>query len=218
MQADIHIFHHVGQVNNWDFVLQEQVHAMQISGLVSACKCIHFGISGNRLLTSMPSNSTVKFFPQIVDEKETLKMVRDFCKNNPNTKIFYIHTKGVTKQKISVNSWRLYMEYFCVHKWKDCVSDLNTHDCVGSLWADATSNYPSHFSGNIWWANASYINDRVNHNLLETDSRFDREFWIGSGNPKVKKYGINNAPKLGDFFFDNTMSSQTICGETNDSN
>ena len=218
MEQEIYIFHHVGQVNNWEFVLQEQVHAMQVSGLVSVASGIQFGVSGNRTLTSMPKKSTVKFFPQIVDEKETLKMVRDFCSINPSAKILYLHTKGVTKKTISINSWRLYMEYFCIHKWRDCVEDLNVYDCVGSLWADSTEHYPSHFSGNIWWANAEYINNRVNHNLLETASRFDREFWIGSGNPKVKKYGIGNPPKLGDFFFENTMSSETICGETNESN
>ena len=139
-------------------------------------------------------------------------MIKEFCKTNQNCKILYLHTKGVTKNCISVNSWRLYMEYFCVHRWKTCVSDLLKHDCVGSLWISGGKKHPLHFSGNIWWANSSYINTKVNNALLLSDSRYDREFWIGSGNPNILNYGDDIQPKnYGGFFYENIMSSEDIC-------
>jgi hypothetical protein len=212
--SNIHIFYHVGQINNWEFIVQEQLHALQISGLMSVCDGFHVGVSGNLPIQGLPSKAKVTHHPSDLwtEEKGTIRMIKDFCTDHgKGSKILYLHTKGVTWNKPSVNCWRLYMEYFCVHKWRTCIADLQDHDCVGPLWATATSNYPSHFSGNFWWANSQYITDKVNHNLIETNSRFDREFWIGSGTPNAKGYGIKNAPVLGDYFFENVFSSETIC-------
>jgi len=211
--SKIHIFYHIGQINNWEFIVQEQLHALQISGVLNACATFNVGVSGNLPIQGLPKKAKVNYHQSDLwtEEKGTIQMIRDFCLEHDDAKILYLHTKGVTKNKPSVNCWRLYMEYFCLHKWKTCVNDLETHDCVGPLWANANSNYPSHFSGNFWWANSKYISQKVNHQLLDTDSRFDREFWIGSGNPIAKGYGIQNAPTLGDYFYDNIFSSETIC-------
>jgi hypothetical protein len=214
--SNIHIFYHIGQVNNWQFIVQEQLHALQISGVMNACASFNVGVSGNLPVLGLPTKTNITYHSQDLwtEEKGTIRMIRNFChEHGEDAKILYLHSKGVTWNKPSINCWRLYMEYFCVHKWKTCVQDLETHDCVGSLWATATTNYPPHFSGNFWWANSQYIN-KLNHGLIETGSRFDREFWIGSGNPKAKGYGVKNAPVLGDYFFENTFSSETICEDT----
>jgi hypothetical protein len=45
--------------------------------------------------------------------------------------------------------------------------------------------YHPHFSGGFWWAKSSYINT-LDKEALESSFRYDREFWIGTGEPKVK--------------------------------
>lgn len=89
------------------------------------------------------------------------------------------------------------MEYFVLDKWKECVEYLNDYDCVGqtfkplgpTLWSDGSITENSGlgcYCGNFWWTNASYIQS-LDHNYLNTDYRFDREFWIGTNkevNPK----------------------------------
>lgn len=214
--SNIHIFYHIGQINNWEFIVQEQLHALQISGVMNGCATFNVGVSGNLPVQGLPKKAKVEYHQSNLweEEKGTIRMIRDFCQQHGDgAKILYLHTKGVRWNKPSINCWRLYMEYFCLHKWKTCVDDLEKHDCVGPLWAKRSENYPSHFSGNFWWANSGYINQKVNHQLIETDSRFDREFWIGSGNPTVNGYGIQDAPVLGDYFFENIFSSETICGD-----
>jgi len=182
---------------------------------MDSCKSFNVGVvGGNKPIQGLPTKTDITYHSSDIwpCERGTLCMLRDFSKMyGDGANILYLHTKGVTKNKPSINCWRLYMEYYCVHKWKTCVEDLKSHDCVGSLWANAHDNYPSHFYGNVWWANSMYINTKVNHSLLNTHSRFDREFWIGSGNPVVKSYGIDNAPILGDYFFENIISSELIC-------
>jgi hypothetical protein len=67
------------------------------------------------------------------------------------------------------------------------IQDLDTHDCVSCLWktSKVSTDAPPHFSGNIWWSKSSYINT-LNIAMLQSRHRYDREFWIGSGLPKVK--------------------------------
>ena len=87
------------------------------------------------------------------------------------------------------------MEYFAIDKWKECIEHLNDYDCVGqtfkplgpTMWSDGSITENTGlgcYCGNFWWANASYI-QTLDHKYLETDYRFDREFWIGT-NKEVK--------------------------------
>jgi hypothetical protein len=76
---------------------------------------------------------------------------------------------------------------------------LNDYDCVGqtfkplgpTMWSDGSITENTGlgcYCGNFWWANASYI-QTLDHNYLNTDYRFDREFWIGTNkNAKAKSF------------------------------
>jgi hypothetical protein len=214
VQSNIHVFYHIGQISNWEWIAQEQLHALQLSGLIDACKSFNVGVNGNTPLRGLPTKAVVTHHAQAewAEETSTLKQVRDFCvAHGASAQILYLHTKGVRwNGSVSINCWRLYMEYFCVHRWRNCVDALAAYDCVGSLWAEARDWYPAHFSGNFWWANSSYIADRLNHQLLDTKNRYDREFWIGSGNPKVKSYDVADRPVLGDHFYNHIIPSEVI--------
>ena len=112
---------------------------------------------------------------------------------HPDWKVLYIHSKGVSKYgailEHPVNLWRNYLEYFVIEKWRKCVKYLDDYDCVGTEWqnqsflANEILEIP-HYSGNFWWANASYIN-KLNPNSLwnQRYGRFFDELWIGTGNP-----------------------------------
>ena len=193
----IAIFYHIAQMGMGAFIYQQQIHRLYASGLIGAADYIHFGVNGNQELFNVPNNTKVIYNQNHKEETETLMLLRDFCKKNLDYKILYFHTKGVTKESLNGESWRLYMEYFVIDKWKECIEYLNNYDAVGSnlkilgptTWSDGTQSWEKegtqHFVGNFWWANASYVNT-LNDEFLKSDFRLDREFWIGTGNGKMK--------------------------------
>lgn len=200
---NIHIFYHVGQLNHWELILQQQLYSMYTSGLIQHADQIHVGVNGNQPIFGLPEMADVVYHDsqEWKHETATMKLMKNFCDANPGKKILYLTTLGcshVGPKSINKNSWRLYLEYFDIFGWKMCVEDLNHHDCVGALWRDDCP-YP-HFCGNFWWATSDYIG-RLTHSMLDdqSDYRF-REFWIGSGNPKIKNYDENTRSKTFNFY------------------
>ena len=190
----IHIFYHVYQVKNWEILYQEQIHALYVSGLMNECTKLHIGVVGNIPLFYVPDNAEVTYHQENNGETDTLKMVRDFCIDN-ECRVMFFHTKGVSKGDRYSNSWRLFMEYFIVHKWRECIEYLNEYDCCGCNWTIETSwgQFP-HFSGTFWWATSGHIRtleDKWLEVKDEVGNRYNREFWIGSsffkGHVKVKE-------------------------------
>lgn len=191
------IFYHISQIGLGAFYYQSQIHRLYTSGLIKEASHIHFGINGDQELFNVPENAVIVRNQNWKEETETLMSLRDFCKDNPDYKILYFHMKGVTKESMNGESWRLMMEYFVIDRWKECVEYLNDYDAVGSnlkilgptTWSDGTQTWEKagtqHFVGNFWWANASYVNT-LDDNFLTSNFRLDREFWIGSGNGKMK--------------------------------
>jgi hypothetical protein len=139
----------------------------------------------------------IVFYLNNNEEADTLKWVRDYAKDNPDDYILYFHTKSVSHANMATEDWRRYMEYFNIENWTDCVQKLDEgYDCCGVMWnVDTPIGMYPHFSGNFWWAKASYINT-LKHEWLDTEWRYHREFWIGS-NPNVKAYEFHNS-KLND--------------------
>ena len=173
------------------FIYQQQLHRLYTSGLIEAADYIHFGVNGDNELFNVPDKVVVVQNKNWKEETETLISLRDFCNLNPDYKVLYFHTKGVSKGTLTVNAWRLMMEYFVIDKWRECVEKLNEYDCVGSnlspvgetLWSNGTITKPVegsyNFTGTFWWANAKHI-QTLNDDLLYSDYRIDRELWIGS--------------------------------------
>jgi hypothetical protein len=193
----IAIFYHIGQIGIGAFVYINQVHRLYASRLIKEADYIHFGVNGNQELFNVPDKAKVIYNQNHKEETETLMSLRDFCKQNPDYKVLYFHTKGVSKESMNAESWRLMMEYFVIDRWKECVEYLNDYDVVGSnlkvlgptTWSDGTQTWEKagtqHFVGNFWWANASYVNT-LDDEFLKSDFRLDREFWIGTGDGKMK--------------------------------
>ena len=184
----IAIFYHIYQYGLWQSIFNEQWKCISESNLLHTAEIIHLGINGNVFAESGNTHIRAKLNknPQN-EEADTLKDLAQFAKNNPDYKILYIHTKGVSNYTENTSDWRNMMNYFCIEQWRDCIKLLNTYDAVG---CNLTQLPLLHFSGNFWWANAEYIN-KLDPKFLDYDDRFAREFWIGTGNGNL--YEIHNS-------------------------
>ena len=193
----IAIFYHIAQMGMGAFIYQQQLHRLYTSGLIEAADYIHFGVNGDNELFNVPDKVIVKKNQNWEEETETLLDLKNFSQKNLDYRILYFHTKGVSKGTLIANAWRLMMEYFVIDKWKECVNYMNDYDCVGSnlkilgptTWSDGTETWEKvgtqHFVGNFWWSNASYVS-QLSDDFLRSNFRLDREFWIGTGNGKMK--------------------------------
>lgn len=193
----IAIFYHIAQMGMSAFVYQQQLHRLYTSGLIEIADYIHFGVNGDQELFNIPEKAIIKTNTNWKEETETLIDLKNFSQKNLDYKILYFHMKGVSKETLIGNSWRLMLEYFVIDKWKECVEYLKKYDAVGSnikilgatTWSDGRQSWEragtQHFVGNFWWANASYVNT-LDDEFLKSDFRLDREFWIGTGNGKMK--------------------------------
>lgn len=207
----IAIFYHVYQANDWKKLYQEQINSLIVSGLYDQCDLIHIGINGDQELPFVLDKMRVQYNENKILEANTLQSLWEFCKENPDHRVMYLHTKGLTHTteyncSITSNAWRIYLEYFTIHKWKTCLGDLEFHDCVGAEWVDETKFFDSeiqeftyehnpHYSGNFWWANASYISNLDIDFIYNEDkglTRWKSEIWIGTKNPNYKSYHNSN--------------------------
>jgi hypothetical protein len=207
----IAIFYHLFQINDWKNLYLQQINSLNISGLYDACDFIHIGVNGDQDLPFIMEKMEVKYNEGKILEAHTLQSLWEFSKSNPDYKLLYFHSKGLTHYNneyfsLTTNTWRIYLEYFVIHKWKDCVNDLEKYDCVGSEWITNSKlldtetqeyvyNYNPHYSGNFWWANSSYIQNLELDYIYNEEKgwgRWKSEFWIGTKNPNYKSYHNSN--------------------------
>jgi hypothetical protein len=132
--------------------------------------------------------------PVFNDESDTLNFILQKSNDSStNRRILYLHTKGVTHShqlvKKNVDAWVEYLDLYNIHKWKECVDALDTHDVAGGLYE---SSNPKHFSGNFWWANTNYI--KTLPEITEKNYKlFNRgEFWILSNTDKIYPVSENS--------------------------
>jgi beta-1,4-mannosyl-glycoprotein beta-1,4-N-acetylglucosaminyltransferase len=124
-------------------------------------------------------------------EIPTINKIKQYSADNPNTNILYLHTKGISYDDANIkeNNWIDMMLYFMVDQFELCVEKMNNGtQAIGCNYYDEKMNVrsPSHFSGNFWWADSSYINtlsylDEKNENVNPTDA----EFWLCQNNPTI---------------------------------
>jgi SAM-dependent methyltransferase len=116
-------------------------------------------------------------------ELPTLRFMHEFSLNSPNTKILYVHTKGISYPKGDSRyepglDWINYMLYFLCEKSENCLRLLDTHEVAGCNFSESPK---PHFSGNFWWATAKYL--KTLDTRLLTD-KMSAEWWLHSGKPQ----------------------------------
>jgi len=117
-------------------------------------------------------------------EIPTIKLLHAFSKLNPDFKILYLHTKGVSytsdhQYVPGINSWNRYMRYCLIDHFAQCLNLLRIYDTVGCNYRPVEGN-PQHYSGNYWWANARYIQKLP---IAYLKDKYDPEFWLLQRNP-----------------------------------
>lgn len=207
-------FIHVCIANQWKDILSEQIQTIRESELYDKVDEIYFGIVGIPDVNFVRDFQFKKFkiayvCPDIAQfEFLTLEFLQNFCRNNYNAKVFYIHTKGIStygktckppspgRQK-NIDDWRRYLEYYIIKKYKVCVKELDTCDMVGVNWRGKgtrsviTPQVESHFSGNFWWARSSYIST-LGEVRDGPNKRCNAEFWLGKGNGRISNLYESN--------------------------
>ena len=214
------IFHHVYQSGDWEKIYTDQVVKLQNSGVFDAADYLFLGVNGNKELPFTLQKTNKTLFNLNNDpptEFITIKALYDYCSLHKDANVLFIHTKGVnwtsteknknnmiktrdgefTTEHIynSTQSWRKYLEYFAIHKWKKCIELLETHDIVGTEWVlesyieNICYKIP-HYSGGIWWANSDYIKTLDANFIIDNMiiGRYATELWIGTKDPKYYNF------------------------------
>jgi hypothetical protein len=125
-------------------------------------------------------------------ELPTLRMISEFSKNNPFTKVLYLHTKGISYTKSDPRysngiDWIHYMLHFLCTNSAESLKLLDSYDTLGCNFSEIP--HP-HYSGNFWWATTKYLK------TLSTDALIDKmsaEWWLLSANPN--KYTLHSSGK-----------------------
>ena len=96
---------------------------MCISGLYHAADLVYVGINGDLPMPDKLEKMTQVYNSNKILEANTLEAMWNFCKQNPDYRVMYFHTKGSTQEdksfRYGVDAWRLYLEYFVIHQWKN---------------------------------------------------------------------------------------------------
>jgi len=188
------VFVHIAILPRWDERVKTYLKLMFNSGLLEASERIILSFIGEGELDSnvwTPYGDKIQISrtsSQLEEyELPTQKLLYDFCNKNCDYLVLYLHTKGVGKTiNPCVEDWVEYMTHFCITKWKNCVEQLQTYQTAG---VDLREEPVLHYSGNFWWARASYIlllPDPIQYKNIELypnplqSSRHNQEFWICS--------------------------------------
>jgi hypothetical protein len=222
----IAVFYMIGQFDNprWkeDF-FDSQMKLLRESGLYDQIQFIDIYVKSNvdtKDMTHIPTSdlpdktNNLKYLGDLEEKRpyngklyrayrQILQDIWIFSAGNPDYKILFYHSIGVTR---NINGedmirrkdkWRKYMETLLIKNWKQSVELLDYYDCVGTEYIPKArfQNVENpidapHYQGFFWWANASYLiklNPLYFYDPVSWQSYLS-EFWIGSGNPKAFNY------------------------------
>lgn len=171
--SGINVFYHVWQGEGWEILFQQQIMSLYTSGLYDASDGVYICVNGRFRLPFDLSKFHVRYNQNQTNEADTLKELWDLCSLLPNQKVLYFHTKGLSYNnslgRRNVDGWRHYLEYYNIHRWKDCIEKLKTYDVVGTEWDSKPNLYIGYknqvlalknagiYVGNFWWSNSEYI-------------------------------------------------------------
>ena len=193
------IFSHNYVAHNWLDIVKEQLELLVESGLYEKSSSVFYCCYAEDEFDFYKFYNLVKKYDikqkiNIIshscndNEKQTLLLMQQICKNHPEAYLLYYHTKGVTTkhrndiiQERNVLSWRKLMEYFNIENWQKCIDKLSTGcDICGVLYGYWFSNHHegNYFAGNFWWTNSNYFNKLPS--IENSDNRMGCESLITS--------------------------------------
>lgn len=199
IEKNIAVFSHNYLVNDWKYIVEEQLYLLESGDLYEAATDIYMTYYAPNEQEEIDFLNIVSKYPKIKTFKlrdnnfefPTLHIIKKYCDNKPETKICYYHTKGSSNKARNMETWRKYINHFIITKWKTNVEALNNNDV--SFVDDEYNSYHNltdrqKTCGNFWWANSSYIKTLKEVDIYDED-RFNAELWILS-NAAVRKCSI----------------------------
>lgn len=202
------IVHHCYLRYGWKDILEEQIFLMKNNGLYEGCTEIFATIYAD-------DKNNIKKFRNIIEQEDTLKKwkIIELQQNNyeydalkhlkkysedKHAYICYFHLKGVISKEIDSNigipTWRKYLNYFTINKWKDNIENLKDNDIVCVDWNFNDMHQKYVLGGHFFWTKSAYV--RTLSEPENNENRFLSEIWITS-NPNVKIYENFNYEKIG---------------------
>lgn len=194
----IDIVYHCYLVGNWKQIVSEQLLRIKNSGLYDAADSIYVTVNLSEgteeefnEVTKEYSKLTKEFFTDNRAEYPAVKKVREIGLSK-DTKIFYLHTKGVSNtyskyktkeissEKIkNIFAWKECLEYFLIDKWEESIKKLDEYDSVG-----VTCN-GGWFWGNFWWTQSKHVQKTKE---VSMGTRWAYEAWINEGINDVQNF------------------------------
>ena len=180
----VHVYYHIYAIDGVDSIIDEQLSLIEKH--FDFPYILNVGISIAENDTSTTSilekiKSNLRDIRSKGNEWTTLDLIRkDVEKFGDSDYILYIHTKGASKQNDvnfkNIITWRYLMNYFNIERAKNVFklfekTEFNTY---GVLLTNV-GNFKLHYSGNFWWAKASYLktinldNIKLNRAAAETN-------------------------------------------------
>jgi hypothetical protein len=209
-------FMHIAMHGNWKAIVNEQFVKLSSSGLYERTKRLFvtlLGASPEDFCFCTPKVQIIHTSSDFHEyELPTLKFLHSFVQNHDGL-VFYIHSKGVFSDSPQTRDWRHLMEHVVIERFRECMAYLKSHDVCGANWLERP--WP-HFSGNFWWARASYVRTLTPPDtlpivpVLDHGQRHTCERWIGTGNPRpacLMHSGL-------DHYFQSFPQDAYICPET----
>lgn len=189
MSENCSIFIHAANIEGIQDRLQRHIRLIEITGLLAIVKSVYICYVGDKDLQFTHTNSKIILQHVSNDlnayEVPTQQALWKYACENPTSKLLYLHTKGVGKERNQcIEDWIQYMTYFSVEQWRDALTKLDTYDTTG---VDLLHEPTLHYSGNFWWAKASYLStlpspiefaDLQRYPNPLGSERHNQEFWI----------------------------------------
>lgn len=99
------------------------------------------------------------------DEVITLQYLYNFCKNNQNDRVVYIHSKGTHTK--SWNNRMLKKVLMKAVSSGECLYQMGTNEMKCNTCSSQLSGLPPHYPGNMWVADCDYISQLIPPNDFE---------------------------------------------------
>ena len=192
------IFYFVADMSE-DFldVVREQIDCIEESGLYDeigqgyVCLASENRKHVQKLKAMLPKKFKLCYFSRINQyELPAMHMIKQYT--NPEDKILYLHTKGVSKSgkwRISADKWREYLNWGCIEKYESHIAALSLFDVSGVQLTRLNDNFAQKcgsglvYAGNYFWANGYYI-QKLKAPEIGTN-RWIAEGWLFGANPKA---------------------------------
>jgi hypothetical protein len=199
------IFIHIALLSGWYERITSYLLLIKSSGLLEKVSIINLCFVGDSNILDIKCDEDILQKIRIHNVSKNLKtfevftqkMLYDYCCNNKDCNVLYIHTKGVGNIiNLCIEDWIYYMLYFLIERHEDVAEHLLKYDTVG---VDLRDEPTLHYSGNFWWAKSYYIaslpdpllfKDLNNYPNPLNSERHNQEFWICYNKDKNKHYSM----------------------------